>query len=187
MFSLSRGIDQPDGSTTRRDFLRVGGLGAAGLSLPALFAARGASAAPAEHRASFGLAKACILFFLDGGAPPKAKRLQTGNMPTGVVMSSDGTRAYANNEINTSVTALDLTNNAVLKRDIDSSTPPAPGTQEHRNLVGKLVFFTALGVPDVLDTNNDHQFDIALRDIEPLKNRNKASDNGWSSSQSPSD
>ena len=65
---------------------------------------------------------------------------------------------------------LDLTNNAVLKRDIDSSTPPAPGTQEHRNLVGKLVFFTALGVPDVLDTNNDKQFDIVHKTglIEPV-------------------
>jgi cytochrome c5 len=96
-------------------------------------------------------------------------------------MSSDGARAYANNELNTSVTALDLTNNVVLKRDIESSTPPAPGTQEHRNLVGKLVFFTALGVPDVLDTTGDGQFDIALRDIDPLKHRGKASDNGWSS------
>lgn len=124
------------------------------------------------------------LNILDGGVPAKAKRLQTGNMPTGVVMSGDGTRAYANNEINTSVTSLDLTNNVVLKRDINSSTPPAPGTQEHRNLVGKLVFFTALGVPDVLDTNNDEQFDVALRDIDPLKNRNKASDNGWSSCSS---
>lgn len=121
------------------------------------------------------------LNILDGGAPPKAKRLQTGNLPTGVVMSSDDTRAYANNELNTSVTALDLANNVVLKRDIESSTPPAPGTQEHRNLVGKLVFFTALGVPDVLDTNGDGQFDIALREIDPLKNRGKASDNGWSS------
>jgi DNA-binding beta-propeller fold protein YncE len=121
------------------------------------------------------------LNILDGGTPPKARRLQTGNLPTGVVMSSDGSRAYANNELNTSVTALDLANNVVLKRDIESSAPPAPGTQEHRNLVGKLVFFTALGVPDVLDTSGDGQFDIALRDIDPLKHRNKASDNGWSS------
>ena len=121
------------------------------------------------------------LNILDGGTPPKAKRLQTGNMPTGVVMSNDGTRAYANNEINTSITALDLANNAVLDRDIESSTPPAPGTQEHRNLVGKLVFFTALGVPDVLDTTGDGKFDIALRDIDPLKHRGKASDNAWSS------
>ena len=124
------------------------------------------------------------LNILDSGTPPKAQRLQTGNMPTGVVMSSDGTRAYANNEINTSVTALDLANNTVLERDIESSTPPAPGTQEHRNLVGKLVFFTALGVPDTLDTNGDGQFDIALRDIDPLKHRGKASDNGWSSCSS---
>jgi DNA-binding beta-propeller fold protein YncE len=124
------------------------------------------------------------LNILDGGNPQKARRLQTGNLPTGVVMSSDSKRAYANNELNTSVTALDLENNAVLKRDIDSSTPPAPGTQEHRNLVGKLAFFTALGVPDVLDTNGDGQFDRALRDIDPLKDRGKASNSGWSSCSS---
>jgi DNA-binding beta-propeller fold protein YncE len=128
-----------------------------------------------------GLDGAGKLNILDAGTPPKATRLQTGNLPTGVVMSSDGTRAYANNELNTSVTSLDLANNVVLKRDIESSAPPAPGTQEHRNLVGKLVFFTALGVPDVLDTSGDGQFDIALRDIDPLKHRGKASDNGWSS------
>ena len=79
-----------------------------------------------------------------------------------------------------SVTALDLVNNVVLARDIESSTPPAPSTQEHRNLVGKLVFFTALGVPDVLDRTAT-VFDVALRDIDPLEHRGKASDNAWSS------
>jgi len=111
----------------------------------------------------------------------KAVRLQTGNLPSGVIMSRDGKRAYVNNELNTSMSVLNLTDNTVLSRDIESSAPPAPGTQAHRNLVGKLAFFTALGVPDKLDTNGDGQFDVQLRDIVPLTHRGKASDNAWSS------
>jgi YVTN family beta-propeller protein len=114
-------------------------------------------------------------------ASNKAKRLQTGNLPSGVVMSRDGKRAYTNNELNTSITALDLANSQVLARDIESSAPPAPGTVEHRRLFGKLAFFTALGVPDTIDENRDGKYDVALRDIDPLLHRNKASDNGWSS------
>jgi DNA-binding beta-propeller fold protein YncE len=114
-------------------------------------------------------------------ADKHARRFQTGNLPSGVVMSRDAKRAYTNNELNTSVTAIDLVNNAVLARDIESSAPPVPGTQAHRNLVGKLAFFTALGVPDVLDTNGDGQFDIALRDIDPVANKGKASRGAWSS------
>ena len=33
-------------------------------------------------------------------------------------------------------------------RDVPSSTPPEPGSFDHVRLLGKLVFFTALGVPD---------------------------------------
>lgn len=110
----------------------------------------------------------------------KATRLQTGNLPSGVVMNSDGTRVYANNELNTSITAIDLGSNTVLARDIESSAPPAPGTVEHRRLFGKLAFFTALGVPDIVDTDGNGSFDVPLRDIDPLLHRNKASDNGWS-------
>ena len=58
---------------------------------------------------------------------------------------------------------------------MESSKPPALDSQEHRNLVGKLVFFTALGVPD------SGVFNTALRDIIPLEHRGKASDNAWSS------
>jgi len=111
----------------------------------------------------------------------KAIRLQTGNLPSGVIISRSGTRAYVNNELNTSMSVLNLTDNTVIARDIESSAPPAPGTQAHRNLVGKLAFFTALGLPDKLDTNGDGQFDVALRDINPLTHRGKASDNAWSS------
>jgi YVTN family beta-propeller protein len=114
-------------------------------------------------------------------ADKHARRLQTGNLPSGVVMSRDGRRAYTNNELNTSMSALDLEANTVLARDIESSAPPAPGTQAHRNLLGKLAFFTALGVPDVLDTNGDGQFDIALRDIDPVAHKGKASRGAWSS------
>lgn len=115
-------------------------------------------------------------------APANVIRYQTGSMPTGVVMSSDGTRAYTNNEINRSVTAIDLAANTVLTRDIHASAPPAPGTVEHRIEVGKLAFFTALGIPDTLDTeNSDAQFDIAIRDIIPAEYRGKASNSGWSS------
>src|SRR5215471_8600277 len=50
----------------RREWLRVGGLGALGLSLPGLLATR--QPANAEQQAnSFGKAKACIVLFLVGG------------------------------------------------------------------------------------------------------------------------
>jgi DNA-binding beta-propeller fold protein YncE len=110
-----------------------------------------------------------------------AKRFQTGNLPSGVVMARTGLRAYVNNELNTSMSALNLADNTVITRDIESSAPPAPGTQAHRNLVGKLAFFTALGVPDTLDNTGDGHFDVALRDIDPLAHRGKASNNAWSS------
>ena len=131
-----------------------------------------------------GLDAAGKLNILDASTPQKAVRLQTGNMPSGVVMSGDGKRAYVDNELNMSVTALDLVNNVVLARDMESSKPPAIDSQEHRNLVGKLVFFTALGVPDVLDKDGDGAFDVALREIDPLQHRGKASDNAWSSCSS---
>jgi DNA-binding beta-propeller fold protein YncE len=72
---------------------------------------------------------------------PNVVRFQTGNLPNGVVISTDGRRAYANNEANVSVTAMDLVTNTVLSRDIPAGEPPAPGTFEHGVLVGKLVLF----------------------------------------------
>ena len=77
-------------------------------------------------------------------------RLQTGNLPSGVAMRQDGTRGYANNEANFSVTSMNIDDGfcLTLQLDIDSSEPPAPGSFEHAVLVGKLAFFTALGIPD---------------------------------------
>ncbi len=102
-------------------------------------------------------------------------RFQTGNLPDGVVVSGDGARAYAYNEVGLSVTAINLQNNSVPDRDIATATPPAPGSFQHAVLTGKLAFFTALGTPD------DGLRSLPIRDIIPLENRGKQSDNAWSS------
>jgi YVTN family beta-propeller protein len=108
-------------------------------------------------------------------AAPNVVRFQTGNIPTGVVVSHDGKRCYTNNEVNVSVTAINLDANTVLNRDIAVGTPPEPGTFEHAVLVGRLCFFTALGMDD------NGVFEDPIRNIVPLASRNKASDNSWSS------
>jgi hypothetical protein len=56
---------------TRREMLRLGGLGAFGLTLPELLRSREASAAPrtASPGTPDGKAKACIVLFLMGGPP----------------------------------------------------------------------------------------------------------------------
>src|SRR5207249_2671472 len=102
-------------------------------------------------------------------------RYQTGNIPNGVAVTQDGKRAYVNNEVNLSVTAIDLEANRVIERDVPIGTPPTPGSFAHAVLVGKLTFFTALGTP------NDGLLDMPVRGIEPLKFRGKAADNAWSS------
>jgi hypothetical protein len=107
--------------------------------------------------------------------PPSPFRFQTGNIPSGVVISSDATRAYVNNEVNVSVTYIDLQRLRVIAQDVPSGEPPAPGTFEHAVLMGKLAFFTALGIPD------NNILGTPIRDINPLLHRGKQSDNGWSS------
>ncbi len=104
-------------------------------------------------------------------------RVQTGNLPSGIAMRQDGTRAYANNEANFSVTSMNIEGGLclTLQRDIASSEPPAPGTIEHAQLLGKVAFFTALGIPD----NNILGTDI--RQIIPRNFKGKQSKDAWSS------
>src|SRR5262245_52156887 len=65
MFSIhDEGTRLCDG-LSRREWLRIGGLGAFGVSLPALLGNK----AQAEKSKSFGKAKACIVLFLTGGPP----------------------------------------------------------------------------------------------------------------------
>src|SRR4029450_11070461 len=104
-------------------------------------------------------------------------RIQTGNLPSGVAMRQDGTRGYANNEANFSVTSMNIEDGfcLTLQLDIASSEPPAPGTIEHAQLLGKVAFFTALGIPDngILGT--------PIRNIVPRDFKGKQSKDAWSS------
>jgi len=104
-------------------------------------------------------------------------RIQTGNLPSGVAMRQDGTRGYANNEANFSVTSMNVDDGfcLTLQLDIDSAEPPNPGSFEHAVLVGKLAFFTALGIPD-----NDI-FGTPIRNFVPRNFRGKQSQDAWSS------
>jgi hypothetical protein len=65
---LDRGSRLCDG-WTRREWLRAGGLGLVGLSLPDLLRSRLTAAAPAGLERAFGKARACIVLFLLGGPP----------------------------------------------------------------------------------------------------------------------
>jgi hypothetical protein len=111
---------------------------------------------------------------IDIGAPADVLRFQTGHIPSGVVIDRRGRRAYVNNEVGLSVSVLDVASGTTVAKDVPSSTPPEPGSFEHSRLLGKLVFFTALGVPDNELTGQD------LRAIDTLAFRGKQSDNGWS-------
>jgi YVTN family beta-propeller protein len=104
-------------------------------------------------------------------------RIQTGNLPSGIAMRQDGTRGYANNEANFSVTSMNVDDGSclTLQLDIDSAEPPNPGSFEHAVLVGKLAFFTALGIPD-----NDI-FGTPIRNFVPRNFRGKQSQDAWSS------
>jgi len=104
-------------------------------------------------------------------------RVQTGNLPSGIAMRKDGTRAYANNEANFSVTSMNVDDGfcLTLQLDIPSSEPPAPGTLEHAQLVGKVAFFTALGIPD------NGIFGMPIRSIVPRNFKGKQSKDAWSS------
>jgi YVTN family beta-propeller protein len=104
-------------------------------------------------------------------------RVQTGNLPSGVAMRKDGTRAYANNEVNFSVTSMNVDdgNCLTLALDIDSSEPFNPGSFGHAVLVGKLAFFTALGIPD------NGIFGTKIRELIPRNFKGKMSKDAWSS------
>ena len=108
---------------------------------------------------------------------PNVVRFQTGNIPTGIVVDGKGKKAYVNNEADMSVSVINLdnTSNVGPAPYVAASTPPEPGSVEHARLMGKIKFFTALGVPD------NGLVGTQLRDINPVQFRGKQSDSAWSS------
>lgn len=68
MLSLFHSFPRSQSGHLRREFLRAGGLGALGLSLPWLDGSLGAAVRPAIG-ATAGRAKSCIILFLMGGPP----------------------------------------------------------------------------------------------------------------------
>ena len=107
------------------------------------------------------------------GAPDHVVRLQTGNIPDGIAVDWNAKKAFVNNQVNLSVSVLDLEANTVVS-EVSASTPPEPGTFDHSRLMGKLVFFTALGIPD------NGLVGSPIRDINPVNFRGKQSADAWS-------
>src|SRR6478736_3838540 len=69
MLSLHRRPSRLCDGVSRREWLRVGGLGALGLSLPALLHARDLGPAGPELGRTFGRAKNVLFLWLQGGPP----------------------------------------------------------------------------------------------------------------------
>ncbi|MGH8567099.1 MAG: beta-propeller fold lactonase family protein, partial [Gammaproteobacteria bacterium] len=105
---------------------------------------------------------------------PNVVRFKTGNIPTGIAVR--GRFGYVNNEVGHSVSILDLnsTTGNPVTLNVPSAEPPKPGSHEHAVLLGKLVFFTGLGVSDNGLVRQD------IRAIDPLLFRGKQSNNAWS-------
>lgn len=79
----------------------------------------------------------------DPSQPATAGR-NAGKNPQGIVITSDGTRAYVVNQISRNVSVVDLTTDAVIK-SIPLGPLPAPGSLEERIAVGAEVFFSSRG------------------------------------------
>src|SRR6478672_4446914 len=69
MLSLHQGASRLCDGVSRREWLRVGGLSALGLSLPSLLPARDLSTAALKVSSTFGRAKNVLFVWLQGGPP----------------------------------------------------------------------------------------------------------------------
>jgi hypothetical protein len=100
-------------------------------------------------------------------------RIPVGNIPTGVVISSDSTRAYVYAEVSSNITVINMASNSVIRTINSSETPTSSAVR--RNLLGKLAFYTGMGLPADVSEEDDP------KGIDTHRHRNMASDNNWSS------
>ena len=100
-------------------------------------------------------------------------RIPTTNLPAGVVISADATRAYVASELVGEVSVINLVNDSEEFRVTTAATPT--NAQARRELLGKLSFFTGMGIAADVNAGEDP------RTIDTHRFRNMASDNNWSS------
>lgn len=100
-------------------------------------------------------------------------RLPVTNIPGGVAMNANGSRAYVASELVGQMTVLDVANGAVLAT-VDTATTPTDALRR-KQLLGQLKFFTGMGVP----ANVSPQLDP--REIDSHRHRNMQSADNWSS------
>ena len=100
-------------------------------------------------------------------------RIPTTNLPNGVVLNADATRAYVASDLVGEVSVLDMSADTELARISTAATPTDATRREE--LLGQLAFFTGMGLEAQIDGNTDP------RTVDTHRFRNMASDNNWSS------
>ncbi|MCA8950922.1 MAG: hypothetical protein KDE27_15565 [Planctomycetes bacterium] len=100
-------------------------------------------------------------------------RVPTTNLPAGVVLDSGATRAYVASDLVGEVSMIDLGNNAEKLRIDTAATPADPAIR--RELLGKLAFFTGMGIAADVSGQTDP------RTVDTHRFRNMASNGNWSS------
>ncbi|MBL8751833.1 MAG: beta-propeller fold lactonase family protein [Planctomycetes bacterium] len=100
-------------------------------------------------------------------------RVPVTNVPGGVTLSNDGTRAYVASELVGQMTVVDLAGGTVLAT-VDTATTSTDATRQ-KELLGQLKFFTGMGIAADTAANTD------ARAIDTHRHRNMQSENNWSS------
>ena len=100
-------------------------------------------------------------------------RFPVANIPTGIVIGSEGKKAYVNSTYSGQITVIDLSKRAVVATINTTTTPKNKGIR--RSLLGALAFHTGMGLPSNVEE------DVDIKDIDTHRYRDMASRRNWSS------